>query len=240
MNFGVNNVTIQKRPMQTIYILLILLAAYLLGSIPFGLIIVKIGTGKDVRSIGSGRTGGTNVMRAAGLIAGALTAIFDFGKAALSVELARMYAPGLPWVEVAAGLLVMIGHNYSIYLPERTPNGGWRLRGGAGGVACLGGAFGIWHPALFYILPLGALVFIVIGYASLTTISAAFFALVVFTYRAVVGASPWAYAAYGFVALLIVLWALRPNLKRLRDGNERPVGLRAYFLKKTGKEIPWK
>jgi acyl phosphate:glycerol-3-phosphate acyltransferase len=220
--------------------LFVLLAAYLLGSIPVGLIIVKIGTGQDVRHIGSGRTGGTNVMRAAGLLAGALTAVFDFLKAVLGVYLVKWILPGYPWIEVAAGLLAILGHNYSIYLTEKTEEGRLRLRGGAGGVVCFGASFALWNPAFVIILPLAALVFLFLGYASLATISAAFFALVVFTYRAIAGLSPWAYAAYGAGALILVLWALRPNLKRLKDGNERPVGLRAWWYKKQGKEIHWR
>lgn len=226
--------------MQTILIPVVLLSAYLLGGIPFGLLIVKIGTGEDVRKIGSGRTGGTNAMRAAGFFAGFLTGALDIGKAWLAVTLARILVPGQPWIEVAAGLLAMIGHNYSIYLPERTADGRWHLRGGAGGAACLGGAFGLWNPAILIILPLSLLVFGLVGYASLTTISVALFAMLLFAVRAALGLSPWIFVLYGAVALVIVIWALRPNLERLRAGNERPVGLRAYILKKQGKDIPWR
>lgn len=225
--------------MQTLITILILLAAYVLGSIPSGLIIVKIGTGKDVRTIGSGRTGGTNAMRAAGFLAGALTGIFDFLKAAAAVTLARVILPDHPWLEVACGLLAVLGHNYSIFLPDKKPDGRWHLRGGAGGAACLGGAFGIWHPALICIFPLSAIVYGVIGYASVATISIAFFAMLVFAGRAFLGHASAAYVVYGAVSVILVLWALRPNLKRLKEGNERPIGLRAYLLKKQGKKIPW-
>ncbi len=224
--------------MQILTILFLLIGAYLLGSIPSGLIIVKLGTGKDVRHVGSGRTGGTNVMRAAGLVAGALTALADFGKSALAVYLVRWLLPGSPWVEAAAGLLAIIGHNHSIYLPERKPEGGWRLRGGAGGVTCVGAAFGMWQPSLGIILPLAAAVFIFIGYASVTTISAALSGLLIFGYRAAIGLGPWAYAAFGVGAVIAVLWALRPNLVRLREGTERVVGLRAYWKKKRGEKHP--
>ena len=221
--------------MQTLTILFLLLGAYLLGSIPSGLIIVKLGTGKDVRSVGSGRTGGTNVMRAAGLVAGMLTAVFDFGKSALAVYLVRWLLPDVYWAQVLAGVLAILGHNYSIYLPERRADGRWHLRGGAGGVTTVGAAFGLWQPSLLILLPLAALVFIFIGYASVTTISAALGALVIFTYRAATGTDPWEYAGFGVLALLAVLWALRPNLKRLREGNERLVGFRVYLKKRAEK-----
>lgn len=219
--------------MQTLTVIFLLIGAYLLGSIPSGLIIVKIGTGKDVRHVGSGRTGGTNVMRAAGTLAGLLTGLADFGKSVLAVYLVRWMLPGMYWVEVAAGLLAMLGHNYSIYLPERKPDGRWHLRGGAGGVTCVGAAFGLWQPSLFFTFPIAALVFIFIGYASVTTISAAVVSLVLFTYRAATGAGPWEYAAFGALAVVVVLWALRPNLVRLRQGTERLVGLRVYLKKRA-------
>lgn len=219
--------------MQTFIIILILLVAYLFGSIPFGLIIVKIGTGRDVRFMGSGRTGGTNAMRAAGFFAGALTAILDFSKAALAVGLAKQFLnPDLPWVEVFAGVAAVLGHNYSIFLPERTAAGRWHLRGGAGGGPALGGAFGLWYPSFLLIFPLVGLIFYFVGYASVTTISIAFFTTVLFVYRAAVGLSPWPYAAYGAITLVIVLWALRPNLKRLREGKERLHGFRANLKAK--------
>lgn len=225
--------------MQTILTIGLLIAAYLLGSLPSGLIIVKVGTGKDVREVGSGRTGGTNAMRAAGFLAGALTGIADFAKGALAVLLVRFFLPGDPWVEVFAGALAVLGHNYSIFLPERDEQGRLHLRGGAGGAACLGGAFGIWHPAFLFIFPLSGLVYGLIGYASVATISIAFFATLVFAVRALLGFDTWIYVVYGVISLALVLWALRPNLRRLREGTERPVGLRAYQMKKQGKEIPW-
>ena len=223
--------------MDILAVFFVLVIAYLLGSIPFGLIIVKIRTGKDVRNVGSGRTGGTNAMRAGGFFAGALTGILDFSKAAVAVTVARFVLPGHPWLEVVSALAAVLGHNYSIYLPEKRADGRWHLRGGAGGAPALGGSFGIWYPSFLIIFPFSALVFFLIGYASVTTISVAFFTMLLFAYRAYMGlpGADWAYAIYGLISMVVVLWALRPNLKRLREGNERPVGLRAYFLKKTGK-----
>src|SRR5258706_14499639 len=73
------------------------LLGYLLGSIPFGLIIVKLKTGKDIRAVESGRTGGTNAMRAAGLPAGLLTALLDVLKAAAAVWIAQAVVPNVNW-----------------------------------------------------------------------------------------------------------------------------------------------
>jgi acyl phosphate:glycerol-3-phosphate acyltransferase len=82
------------------------------------------------------------------------------------------------------------------------------------------------------ILPLIVLVYIGIGYASVTTISIAFFSLILFGYEAAAGLGPWEFVFYGAATLIIVLYALRPNLKRLAEGTERAVGLRALFEKK--------
>ncbi len=205
----------------------ILLLAYLLGSIPSGLLMVKFTTGKDIRTIESGRTGGTNAMRAAGFWVGLGTAILDMLKAAASVWLARWVAPGRIWLEVLAPIMAIIGHNYSIFLIERGENKALRLRGGAGGAPSVGGAFGLWPPSLLIIVPVGALLLYFVGYASVVTMSVAFIAMIIFAIRAWIGASPWEYVAYGLIAEILLIWALRPNIRRLLQGNERLVGYRA-------------
>ena len=208
------------------------LLSYLLGSIPFGLVIVKIASGKDIRSVESGRTGGTNAMRAAGFFAGLLTALFDVGKGAATALVVRWLGVDQPIVQVVAAALAIIGHNYSVFLIERTTHGRIRLRGGACGATALGGSIALWPLSGVIILPLVVITYIFVGYASVTTISIAAFSALVFLVRAALGLSPWEYVLYGIAALGIVLWALRPNLERLRQGTERPVGLRAARLKK--------
>jgi len=218
--------------MPTINILLIMGFSYLIGSIPFGLIIVKIASGKDVRKIGSGRTGGTNAMRAAGLFAGMITATLDVLKGVASGWIAEWLAPGDPWLKVLAAVFALWGAIHSVFLLEKDEHGVWRLRGGAGGATGLGGAIALWNPSVFIIVPIGALIYLFVGYASVTTISVAVSALVIFAIRAFVDNQPVQYIIFGVAALATVLYALRPNLKRLRDGTERVVGLRAYFKKK--------
>src|SRR5512146_75405 len=218
--------------MPILSILLIVILSYLVGSIPFGLIIVKITTGKDVRKVGSGRTGGTNVMRAAGLLAGMMTAVLDVLKGVASGWIAEWLAPGDPWLKVLAAVFALWGAIHSVFLLEKDEHGVWRLRGGAGGATGLGGAIALWNPSVFIIVPIGALIYLFVGYASVTTISVAVSALVIFAIRAFVDNQPVQYIIFGVAALATVLYALRPNLKRLRDGTERVVGLRAYFKKK--------
>lgn len=209
----------------------LVLAAYIFGSIPFGLLIVKLATGKDIRQVESGRTGGTNAMRAAGFGAGFFTAVFDILKAAATVWLAQVLS-GNAWVHVLAAVAAIFGHNYSIFLPERGPDGRLRLRGGAGGAAALGGALGLWPPSVLIILPLGLLVWFGVGYASLTTMSVGLMTVIIFAVRAALGLGPWEYAVYGLLAEALLVWALRPNIARLLNGTERLHGLRLLLQKR--------
>jgi glycerol-3-phosphate acyltransferase PlsY len=223
--------------MTLIGIVAALLLSYIAGSIPSGLLVVKLINGRDIRTVGSGRTGGTNAMRAGGLLAGLFTAVMDVTKGVASGWISNWLAPGMQWVQVGAALMAIIGHNYSIFLPERKENGRWHLRGGAGGAPALGGAIALWQLSWVYILPVGVLVFIFVGYASVTTMSIAFVALVVFFIRALDGLSPWSYVVYSVLAEVLLIWALRPNIKRLREGTERLVGLRAYLQKKAKEKL---
>ena len=203
----------------------IILFSYVLGSVPFGLLIVKLRTGEDVRTIESGRTGGTNVMRAAGFWYGFTTAILDILKAAVAVWLAKYFVPENVWLAVFAPLAAIVGHNYSIFLMERR-DGKLHLGGGAGGAASVGGALGLWAPSILIVFPVGLFIFFAVGYASVTTMSVALTAMVVFIVRAIVADSPWQYIFYGVFAELLLIWALRPNIKRLLAGNERLHGWR--------------
>lgn len=208
--------------MQIVYDVLAIMMAYVVGAIPFGLVIVKLVTGKDIREVESGRTGGTNAMRAAGFWAGFATAMLDILKGAGAVWLARWITPEAI-VHVIAPLAAILGHNYSIFLGERDANGKFRLRGGAGGAPSVGGAMGLYLPSILIVLPLGMLTFFTIGIASVTTMAVALYATLAFAYFASQGIIPWAYVWYGLGAELLLIWALRPNIKRLFEGNERIV-----------------
>jgi glycerol-3-phosphate acyltransferase PlsY len=173
---------------------LVIVLSYLIGSIPFGWIVVWLFARKDVRQVASGRTGGTNAMRAAGFGAGLLTAILDILKGASTVWLARAVTDN-PWIHILAPLAAILGHNYSIFL-------------------------------LFVI-------FFGVGYASVTTMSVALIALLIFLVRAWLGLAPWQYVLYGLLAEGLLLWALRPNLQALREGRERFHGWRPWKKQKT-------
>jgi len=220
--------------MVIILTLIILGISYLLGSIPVGLLIVRLTTGKDVRKIESGRTGGTNVMRAAGFWAGALTVILDVAKSTVTVWLIRWIFPlneWRIWMEVLAPIAAILGHNYSLFIPSRSSNGMIRLHGGAGGTPAVGGAMGLWWPSLLIIAPIGLLIMFGIGYASVATMSVPLLAILIFAVGYSMGYFPWQYILYGVFAEAIILWALRPNIRRLLNGTERLVGWRAKRVK---------
>ena len=210
--------------------LLTLPLAYLIGSIPSGLLVVKAATGKDLRQIESGRTGGTNAMRAAGPLAGLFTAILDISKGAAAIWVGRSLFSGPDWIIALNGLLAIIGHNYSAFLLKRGEDGKLHFRGGAGGATTLGVAIGLWVNSWFIILPIAFLVYLLIGYASVTTISIALSTAGIFTVKAFQGLMPWIYAGLGLAAVAVVMIALRPNLKRLKEGTERRVNLLARIF----------
>jgi glycerol-3-phosphate acyltransferase PlsY len=222
--------------MQILIDIGIIVLAYVLGSIPFGLLVVKLKTGKDIREIESGRTGGTNAMRAAGFGAGLLTAILDILKGAVSVWVAQAISPDDHLIHVLAPIAVIFGHNYSIFLTERDEQGRLRLRGGAGGAPSVGGAFGLWAPSLAIIFPLGALVYFTVGYASIATMSVALFAIIVFGIRAWMGLMPWVDVLYGLFAFMLLVWALRPNIQKLFSGNERLIKYSLHAWIKSRRE----
>src|SRR5579859_3270416 len=204
----------------------IIVVSYLIGSIPFGYLVVKTISGKDARQVGTGQTGGTNAMRAAGLPAGVLTALLDTLKSAACVWLARLILPADTQVigMVLAGLFAIVGHNYSVFLG---------FKGGAGGAPTVGAALAIWPWSFVIAAPVCLVVLFGIGYASLATIAAGLVITAVFAYRAYAQQAPAAFILYGVGALILLVWALRPNIRRLLRGEERLIGWRAKRLKQA-------
>jgi len=201
----------------------IIIMGYIIGSIPFGLLIVKSKTGKDIRTVESGRTGGTNAVRAAGFGAGLLTALLDILKGAASVWLAQTLLPGNHVFPILAPLAAILGHNYSLFLISRDETGKLHFHGGAGGAPTLGGAVGLWPWMFPVVFAVGALVWFTLGIASVTTMAIGLIITVVFTILAINEVLDPIYVWYGIIAELLLLWALRPNIKKLLSGKERVV-----------------
>ncbi len=194
------------------------LGGYLLGSIPFGFIVVGMLRERDITTEGSGRIGGTNAMRAGGLGAGALTVAGDVCKGLAAVAWAHAVLPGVVWAGVLAGWAAVLGHNASIYLG---------FRGGAGSGPNMGVAGAFWPPSLIFTLLCLPFSLFVIGYASVGSLLIAAVIIALFAVRAALGHGPVEYVWYGIGALALVVYALRPNIDRLLKGTEKRVRLPA-------------
>ena len=185
---------------------------YLSGSIPFGLLIAKASKGVDVRGIGSGNIGATNVLRAAGKGAAALTLALDVLKGWVPVALGRIV--GASDAQVAGvALAAFLGHLYPVFL---------RFRGGKGVATFLGVLLALLPKVAFLVAGVWLLIAAVFRYSSLAALVAA-------------AASPllvWLLdGRRGFVALAVVLSGFilirhRENMRRLLAGEERRIGRR--------------
>ena len=211
--------------MQILLDIAVVVFGYILGSVPFGLLIVKLKTGKDIRTVESGRTGGTNAARAAGLPAGLLTAVMDIFKGALAVWVAQRIDPTNDVLHVLAPVFAILGHNYSVFLIEHDAQGKIKFRGGAGGAPALGGAVGLWLPMFPIAFGIGALIWFTVGIASLTTMAIGVVVIIIFAIRASLGLQVPVDIWYGVLAEFLLVWALRPNIKKLFAGNERVISM---------------
>jgi len=190
-----------------------LIAAYLIGSIPFALILARRWGASDLRLVGSGNLGAANVMRASGVTAGVIVALLDMAKGAASVWLAARLSPG-PAFPAAAGVAAIVGHIYPVWL---------RFRGGKG-VATACGVFSVLTPlALPPALAIFAVVVWLTKYISLGSVLASL-ALPPLAYAL---GSPAPAVLAALAASIIIVFRHRSNVVRLRTGTERRFGARA-------------
>lgn len=185
-----------------------LVLAYLIGGIPFGYLLVKFATGRDVRASGSGNIGATNVLRTTGRGAGVATLVLDIAKGVLAVWVADRWSGGSPlWMSLAA-LAVMAGHAYPVFL---------KFQGGKA-VASFIGAFLYLTPApllaslLVFVIAVAATKYISLG----SILAAGFFPLGVY----LILHPEMPVLAAAAVAGGFIVWRHRANLERLRAGNE--------------------
>jgi glycerol-3-phosphate acyltransferase PlsY len=193
------------------------LLGYLIGSIPFGYLIVRLRLGADIRETGSGGTGATNVSRSAGKAAGLMTLLLDAAKGVAAVLLAKFVAHetfiSSQWVVSAAAVAALLGHIFPVWL---------RFRGGKG-VATGAGAMAVVSPVAAMIAA-GAFLLTVLltRYVSLGSIvAAATLPLAVLISSAITGRSiDGATLALGITGAVLIIWAHRSNILRLRAGEE--------------------
>ena len=195
-----------------------LLAAYLVGSIPFGLL-AGFTRGVDIRTVGSGNIGATNVLRCLGKPLGLAVFVLDFLKGAGPVVLTRLYHPaaveGEPygsWIVAGVAMLAILGHNFPVWL---------KFRGGKG-VATSAGALLAFLPwPLLGGVVVWLLLFLVTRYVAVASIGAAFFIPIGVGIEAVLRKQPDPAAmAFAAVAAMMVIWRHRTNIQRLLEGRE--------------------
>jgi glycerol-3-phosphate acyltransferase PlsY len=190
----------------------VVLAAYLIGSIPFALILARR-WGADLRQVGSGNLGAANVMRASGVGAGVLVAALDIAKGAASVWMAERVG-GDAALPAAAGLAAIVGHVYPVWL---------RFRGGKG-VATACGVFSMLTPlAVPPALAIFAVVVWLTQYVSLGSVLASM-ALPPIAYAL---GSPAPAVTAAAAASALIVFRHRSNVSRMWMGTERRVGARA-------------
>jgi glycerol-3-phosphate acyltransferase PlsY len=193
----------------------LLAVAYLLGSIPFGLLIVKAQGGPDVRSTGSGNIGAANVTRTAGFVAGALTLLLDAAKGFLPVWLAgRLTGGSANWL-IATAVAAVIGHVFPVWL---------KFRGGKGVATGLGVFIPICWQAVAAAAVLWILVVAFWRYSSLGSIvAAAALPVLVHLLYAPRHSPPLSITIGTVLVSLLVLWKHLPNMQRLVAGKENHI-----------------
>ena len=186
--------------------ILLVVAAYLLGSIPFGYLIVRGKSGADVRETGSGGTGATNVSRRAGKAAGVLTLLLDAAKGCVAVLIAKAFG-GDDWVIAAAAIAALIGHIFTVWLGFR----------GGKGVATGVGIFLVLAPIA---LLCAGVVFIAIvlltRFVSLGSITAAVLIPVLVWLQS----DSRSLLIAAIVGAALIVFAHRGNIQRLASGTE--------------------
>lgn len=218
-----------------------LVVGYLLGALPVGLLVCRL-YGVDIRTVGSGRTGGTNAWRAAGLKAAIPTVIGDAIKGAVAVWLIRALftfffpEPGviniseapqgwneaelrlvaLQLAEALAGGAAIIGHNWSIFIG---------FKGGAGGITSAATTMAISPLVGGPVWLIGLLLIWWSRISSIATFAVGASAFAIFLILGVNQITPWPYTIYGAIALIAVMVALQSNREKLKSQQERVITL---------------
>lgn len=189
--------------------------AYLLGSIPFGYVLVRLFRKQDIRATGSGNIGATNVARSGAKGLAIATLLLDLGKAFLAVKAAQHIAPGNYDLAVAAAVAAILGHCFPVWLG---------FHGGKGVASALGVFLALTPASALAILVVFLVVFALSRYVSLASvIAAALFPL--FGFHFIPFRTPMVIAGFLFIPLLIIL-KHHQNIRRLLSGTENRFGTR--------------
>ncbi|WP_263375411.1 glycerol-3-phosphate 1-O-acyltransferase PlsY [Granulicella aggregans] len=192
-----------------------LTTAYLLGSIPFGYLLVRTFKHEDIRKTGSGNIGATNVLRSGAKGLGIATLLLDLGKACGAVWIAMLIAPGNYDLAVASGVAAVVGHVFPVWLG---------FRGGKGVASALGVFLALTWPSALCILSVFIVVVMLTRFVSLASIIAAA-TLPFFAYYFVPERSPIVISGFLFLSVLII-GKHHQNIRRLLAGTESRFGSR--------------
>jgi glycerol-3-phosphate acyltransferase PlsY len=197
--------------------LLLIVGAYLCGSIPVGVVVAKLTGGVDPRTVGSGRTGGTNALRALGRKRAAVVVIGDLAKGAVPVLVAR-YVSGSAVVEVLCGLAAVAGAIWSVFVG---------FRSGRGVGTGVGTMLVIQPLAVLLALPVFVAVILITRYVSLGSLlgSAALVPAMLLIWAVASGTVPPSYLVYTAIGVALIWIAHRDNIDRLLHGTERKFDL---------------
>ena len=201
-------------PVALLRAVLIVAAAYVIGGIPWGVIVAKVTGGTDPRTIGSGRTGGANTMRAIGPRLALVAGLLDMLKGTAAVLLARALGAGVE-VEVLAGFAAIIGHSRSPFLG---------FGGGRGVAPAFGALLAIQPLVALAILPVFAGIILVTRYSSLGSLAGSAFGgilLAILVYTVPLDPFLYVYAVGGTALVWLFHW---DNIVRLLRGQERKIG----------------
>tara|TARA_X000000950_G_scaffold103918_1_gene131053 strand:+ start:302 stop:889 length:588 start_codon:yes stop_codon:yes gene_type:complete len=189
--------------MLNLEIISIILISYLFGSIPFGLILTKIFTGKDIRNIGSGNIGATNVLRSGNKFVGYLTLILDILKAVIPILFIKFYYSDQLYL---ASLSVFIGHVFPVWL---------KFRGGKGVATYVGILFCLNYLSGLVFCIIWLLIFFIFKYSSLSSMTSSF-CIPIFQYFFIF--DPFYY--FYFIMFIMIFYTHRENIKRLINKTE--------------------
>ncbi|WP_287372648.1 glycerol-3-phosphate 1-O-acyltransferase PlsY [Oceanithermus sp.] len=197
---------------MSLYALVTLLLAYLFGSVPAGVLIARL-YGVNIREVGSGNIGATNVLRALGWGPALVVFAFDMFKGGLAVLIAR--ALGVDgWLLGGVALAAVLGHNFSVFLG---------FKGGKGVATSFGTVLFLDPQVALFGLIVALVVIALTRYVSAGSLTGTFAGLV---YAAFAGRPPWELAALALLVAL-VFWTHRENVVRLQQGRERRLGEKA-------------
>lgn len=199
-------------------IVLIIISCYLLGSIPFGYIVGKLFKKVDIREFGSGNIGATNALRILGPLLASFVVIGDIGKGIFSIYLVQYFNIDNLLILTIAGLAVICGHDWSLFLG---------FKGGKGIATTFGVVFALNPTISILALIIWGVVVITTRYVSLSSIFAVI-SIFIFT---ILFKQPYEYIIFSAIIMILGIFKHKENIERLKSKKERKIGEKIIIKK---------